>query len=221
MFIDWAKENKKLIAEKLLGFIKAKWKKVAMKLAPKLLIAIIPSLFTGPFFPIAAACITIGLILFDGASAAWDEYKKGGSAWEIFKAYNAGVWDSVTLGLFGVDSMRKVADAVLSTDWIIGLGKKIGEGIQQFTNFLEEKITIFSDFIIEKFKKIFTANSSPEKYNSAVEEYNKKRIEEEMNERKKYEEYFNGMYERIQKKRNYIKDLQTEIALLEDERNNE
>jgi len=221
MFIDWAKENKKLIAEKLLGFIKAKWKKVAMKLAPKLLIAIIPSLFTGPFFPIAAACITIGLILFDGFSAAYDEYKKGGSAWEIFKAYNAGLFDSVTLGLFGVDSMRKVADAVLSTDWIIGLGKKIGEGIQQFTNFLEEKITIFSDFIIEKFKKIFTANSSPEKYNSAVEEYNKKRIEEEMNERKKYEEYFNGMYERIQKKRNYIKDLQTEIALLEDERNNE
>jgi GH24 family phage-related lysozyme (muramidase) len=215
MFIDWFKANKKIIIDKIIDFVKRKFAKVAIKLAPKLLLAAIPAAATGPFAPLTLIGVTLALLLFDGFIAGYEEYKKGGSGFDIFRAFVVGTWESFTLGLIDKDILENFFD------WHVDLIKKLRDGIKQFTNFLVEKVTIFSDFVIEKFKKIFTADSSPEKYKSAVDEYNKKRIEEEMNERKKYEEYFNGMYERLQKKRNYIKDLQTEISLLEDERDNE
>ena len=215
MFVEWFKTNKKIIIDKIMDFVKRKFAKVAIKLAPKLLLAAIPAAATGPFAPLTLIGVTLALLLFDGFKAGYEEYEKGGSGFDIFRAFVVGVWESFTLGLIDKDILESFFD------WHVDLIKKLRDGIKQFTNFLVEKVTIFSDFVIEKFKKIFTANSSPEKYISAVDEYNKKRLEEEMNERKKYEEYFNGMYKRIQNKRNYIKDLQTEIALLEDERDNE
>jgi lysozyme len=215
MFVEWFKTNKKIIIDKIMDFVKRKFAKVAIKLAPKLLLAAIPAAATGPFAPLTLIGVTLALLLFDGFKAGYEEYEKGGSGFDIFRAFVVGVWESFTLGLIDKDILENFFD------WHVDLIKKLRDGIKQFTNFLVEKVTIFSDFVIEKFKKIFTANSSPEKYISAVDEYNKKRLEEEMNERKKYEEYFNGMYKRIQNKRNYIKDLQTEIALLEDERDNE
>ena len=215
MFIEWFNANKKIIINSVVDFVKRKWANFAAKLAPKLALAAVPAAATGPLAGFTLIGITAALLIFDGFKMAYDEYEKGGSAFEIFRAFVVGIWESFTLGLIDKDVLENFFD------WNVDLIKKLGEGIEQFTNFLTEKVTVFSNFVIEKFKKIFTVDSSPEKYNSAVEEYNKKRIEEEMNERKKYEEYFNGMYERIQKKRNYIKDLQTEIALLEDERDNE
>ena len=215
MFVEWFKTNKKIIIDKIMDFVKRKFAKVAIKLAPKLLLAAIPAAATGPFAPLTLIGVTLALLLFDGFIAAYEEYKKGGDGFDIFRAFVVGTWESFTLGLIDKDILENFFD------WGVDLIKKLRDGIKQFTNFLVEKVTIFSDFVIEKFKKIFTADSSPEKYKSAVDEYNKKRIEEEMNERKKYEEYFNGMYERLQKKRNYIKDLQTEISLLEEERDNE
>jgi lysozyme len=215
MFIEWFNANKKIIINSVVDFVKRKWANFAAKLAPKLALAAVPAAATGPLAGFTLIGITAALLIFDGFKMAYDEYEKGGSAFEIFRAFVVGIWESFTLGLVDKDVLENFFD------WNVDLIKKLGEGIEQFTNFLTKKVTVFSDFVIEKFKKIFTVDSSPEKYNSAVEEYNKKRIEEEMNERKKYEEYFNGMYERIQKKRNYIKDLQTEIALLEDERDNE
>ena len=215
MFVEWFNANKKIIINSVIDFVKRKWANFAAKLAPKLALAAGPAAATGIFAGFTLIGITAALLIFDGFKAAYDEYEKGGSAFEIFRAFVVGIWESFTLGLIDKDVLENFFD------WNVDLIKKLGEGIEQFTNFLTEKVTVFSNFVIEKFKKIFTVDSSPEKYNSAVEEYNKKRIEEEMNERKKYEEYFNGMYARIQKKRNYIKDLQTEIALLEDERDNE
>jgi len=215
MFIEWFNVNKKIIINSIIDFVKRKWANFAAKLAPKLALAAVPAAATGPLAGFTLIGITAALLIFDGFKMAYDEYEKGGSAFEIFRAFVVGIWESFTLGLIDKDVLENFFD------WNVDLIKKLGEGIEQFTNFLTKKVTVFSDFVIEKFKKIFTVDSSPEKYKSAVEEYNKKRIEEEMNERKKYEEYFNGMYERLQKKRNYIKDLQTEIALLEDERDNE
>jgi len=215
MFIEWFNVNKKIIINSIIDFVKRKWANFAAKLAPKLALAAVPAAATGPLAGFTLIGITAALLIFDGFKMAYDEYEKGGSAFEIFRAFVVGIWESFTLGLVDKDVLENFFD------WNVDLIKKLGEGIEQFTNFLTKKVTVFSDFVIEKFKKIFTADNSTEKYKSAVEEYNKKRIEEEMNERKKYEEYFNGMYERLQKKRNYIKDLQTEIALLEDERDNE
>ena len=43
-----------------------------------------------------------------------------------------------------------------------------------------DNINSKTKLLIKKFKKIFTADSSPEKYISAVDEYNKKRLEEEI-----------------------------------------
>ena len=215
MFVEWFNANKKIIFDKIIDFVKRKWAKVAAKLAPKLALAAIPAAASGIFAPATLVAITAALLIFDGFKAGYDEWEKGGDAFDIFRAFVVGVWESFTLGLIDKDILESFFD------WHVDLIKKLREGVLKITEFLKEKVTAFSDFVIEKFKKIFTVDSSPEKYNSAVEEYNKKRIEDEMNERKKYEEYFNGMYERIQKKRNYIKDLQTEIALLEDERDNE
>ena len=215
MFVEWFNANKKIIITKILDFVKQKWAKVAVKLAPKLALAAVPAAASGPFAAFTLVGITAALLIFDGFTAAWDEYKKGGSLFDIFKAFVVGIWESFTLGLIDKDTLNNFFD------WQIGLIKKLGEGIVTVTKFLEEKGTVFSDYIIEKFKKIFTVESSPEQYDSALEEYNKKRIEQETDERKKYDAYFTAMYEKIQKKRNYIKDLQTEIALLEDEKNNE
>ena len=215
MFVEWFKANKKIIIDSIIDYVKRKWQKVAIKLGPKLLIAAGPAAATGIFAGFTLIGITAALLLLDGLKAGYEEYEKGGDGFDIFRAIVVGTMESFTIGLIDKDILENFFD------WGVDLIKKLRDGIKQFTNFLVEKVTIFSDFVIKKFKKIFTANSSPEKYISAVDEYNKKRLEEEMNERKKYEEYFNGMYKRIQNKRNYIKDLQTEIALLEDERDNE
>ena len=215
MFIEWFNANKKIIINSVIDFVKRKWANFAAKLAPKLALAAVPAAATGPLAGFTLIGITAALLIFDGFKMAYDEYEKGGSAFEIFRAFVVGIWESFTLGLVDKDVLENFFD------WNVDLIKKLGEGIEQFTNFLTEKVTAFSDFVIEKFKKIFTVDNSPEQYYSAVEEYNKKRIEEETNERKKYDAYFTAMYEKIQRKRNYVNDLQTEISLLEDEKNNE
>lgn len=214
LFGEWFKKNVSKIIKPLVDVfsnsLKRFMKKGLTKLIQRGAVAVTSSLWAGPFLPIVAGIALIGLIIWEPIKDAWEAFTKGE---DFVDAFIVGILDEFTFGLFGKENIKDFKKTF--SEWYDDLFKKLFKGIDESIKFVEEKFTVFADFIINKGKELFTTETTPADFKSSFEEYNMKRMEQDAKEREKYAEYFNQMTERIEKKKIRIRQLEIEIATLE------
>ena len=215
MFTEWIKRNinrfikpiVQVISNALNRFIKTGLQKLAVRFGTAFLASVG---FSGPFAVAIAAVVTIGLMVWDPLMDAWEEYKKGGN---FFETLIVGLMDEFTVGLFGKENIKEFNDSFVK--WYDNLFKEMFNAIDKSMKFIEKKMTMFANFIIEKGKAMFVTKQNEGDFVSAFDELNKKRLEEEQQTRDKYAKYFEQMQDAIDNKKVTIRQLEIEIATLE------
>ena len=205
MLADWIKQNYKKFIEPLvkhlaskLGFttgLKAGLKGVAT-VALRGFVRMVPY-------------VGIAIMIFEGLYAAWNSPPNS----DIFKEFILGALDSFTLGLIGKENISPIYDKI--SEWHSILFTKMFDAIDRSFKFIEEKMTSFVDFIIEKGKSLFTVETRPADFESSFEKWNKQRLQEESKMFEEYSDYFDKMEKAISDKKTKIGKLQFEIASLE------
>lgn len=216
MFLEWFKNNSqkiiKPLTEMFTNALKRFLKKGLTKAIARVGIAVASSIWSGPFVPIVAAVIFMGLTLWDPVKEAWRAYTEG-EDW--VQNFIVNVIDELTFGIFGKENIKNFTDSIAG--WFTTLGKKLTEAIDEATKYIKEKVTSFADFLIEKGKSMLVPNDKPENFTSALEELNAKRAQEHKEMLEKYGKYFDEMGEKIEKAKITIAQLKVEIAVLESE----
>ena len=216
IFLEWFKNNSqkiiKPLTEMFTNALKRFLKKGLTKAIARVGIAVASSIWSGPFVPIVAAVIFMGLTLWDPVKEAWRAYTEG-EDW--VQNFIVNVIDELTFGIFGKENIKNFTDSIAG--WFTTLGKKLTEAIDEATKYIKEKVTSFADFLIEKGKSMLVPNDKPENFTSALEELNAKRAQEHNEMVEKYGKYFDEMGEKIEKAKITIAQLKVEIAVLESE----
>ena len=213
-FLSWFKKNAKLIIDPLIkvftNAIKRFVKKGLTQAIQRATVAVLASIWSGPFLPIVAGAVLIGMILWEPIKEAWESFTKGE---DFIEKFIVSVLDSLTFGIFGEENIKNFKD--LFTQWLNTMTMKVFGAIEEAIKFVEEKFTEFSTFIIEKGKSLFTVQQRPEDFKSALVELNEKRAREETEFYEKYGKWFDQMSEAIESKKIKIRQLELEIASLE------
>lgn len=216
MFMNWVKNNYKKFLKPFIDVfsnaLKRFVKKGLQKLIARFSIATLSSLWSGPFAPVIGAVIVIGLMVFQPLLDAWEEYSKGG---DFFETFIVGLMDEFSFGLFEKSDLKDFKNSFVS--WYENLFKSAFDTIDKSIKFIEEKVTSFGNFIIDKFKSMLVTKDNKGDFLSAVDELNKKRIEDEAKQAEKYPEYFKQMNEKIRKQKVNIRLLEIEIFNLEED----
>jgi len=216
MFLDWFKTNSqkilKPLTEMFTNAIKRFVKKGLTKLIQRATVSILASVFAGPFAPIVAGVILLGLVLWEPVKEAWEAYTKGK---DFIDTFIVSVIDSITFGIFGKDNIKNFKDAIAG--WFDTMSRKVFETIDESIKYIKEKTTKFTDFLINKGKALLTPNDTPEKFTSALDELNAKKAQEHNEMLEKYNKYFEEMNENIEYIQIRIAQLKVEIAVLENE----
>lgn len=216
MFLDWFKTNKDKIMKPLIEMftnaVKRFVKKGLTKLIQRATVSILASIWSGPFMPIVAGIILLGLTLWEPIKEAWEAYTKGEDFIDVFIV---SVIDSITFGIFGKENIKNFKDSI--ANWLDTMAKKVFETIDKATKYIKEKTTKFVDFLINKGKALLAPNDKPEKFVSALDELNAKKVQEHNEMLEKYNKYFEEMNVKIEKSRIRIAQLKVEIAVLESE----
>jgi len=214
MFLEWFKKNTSKIMKPLIEMftnaIKRFMQKGLTKLIQRASVSILASVWSGPFLPIVAGAVLIGLILWEPIKETWEAFVKGE---DFIDKFIVSVIDSLTFGIFGQDNIKNFKDSFV--EWIDTMAMKVFNTIDSAIKFVEEKVTSFATFIISKAKSLFTTQSRPEDYKSSFEELNEKRLKDDAEMFEKYGKYFEQMSESIERKKTRIAQLKVEISVLE------
>ena len=216
MFMDWFKTNSQKIMKPLIEMfsnaIKRFVKKGLTKLIQRATVSILAAAWSGPFLPIMAGVILLGLVLWEPVKEAWEAYTKGEDFIDVFIV---SVIDSITFGIFGKDNIKYLKDSI--ANWFDTMAKKVFETIDESTKYIKEKTTEFTNFLINKGKALLAPNDKPENFTSAIDELNAKKAQEHKEMVEKYGKYIDEMNEKIEKTRIRIAQLKVEIAVLEND----
>jgi hypothetical protein len=214
MFLEWFKKNTSKIMKPLIEMftnaIKRFMQKGLTKLIQRASVSILASIWSGPFLPIVAGAVFVGLILWEPIKETWEAFVKGE---DFIDKFIVSVIDSLTFGIFGQDNIKNFKDSFVK--WIDTMAMKVFNTIDSAIKFVEEKVTSFATFIISKAKSLFTTQSRPEDYKSSFEELNEKRLKDDAEMFEKYGKYFEQMSESIERKKTRIAQLKVEISVLE------
>jgi GH24 family phage-related lysozyme (muramidase) len=219
MFKDWFKKNSQKLIKPITTMFSNVLKRFLSGASTKLLsrvgISVMATIWSGPFVPIVASVVFLGLMLWDPIKDAWEAFTKGE---DFVNVFIVGVLDEFSFGLFGKENIKEWK--TMFVEWYEGLFMKMFDAIDKSIKWIEQKFTDFADFIIKKIDSMFTMESRPEDFVSSFEEYNNKRLEEDAKNREKYAEYFKQMDEKIKKKKLNIRLLEIDIFNLEDDLKN-